>query len=204
MNKRNPTLLAIISCFALTLSANAAPISKAEYKAGGDNISAKYKADKAACDVLAGNAKDICKEEASGHKMIAKAELEQSYEPSRRHEYKVSMAHAEANYAVAKEKCDDAAGNAKDVCRKEAKGAYVTAKADAKLAKKSSDANVSANAKIGDAKETASTTKMDAGKDAAAAKRDAAYATAKEKCGALAGDAKANCIKDAKALNGQL
>jgi hypothetical protein len=33
---------------------------------------------------------------------------------------------------VAKEKCDDKAGNEKDVCVKEAKAALVRAKADAK------------------------------------------------------------------------
>jgi hypothetical protein len=35
------------------------------------------------------------------------------------------MAKVDADYAVAKEKCDDFSGNAKDVCVKEAKAAQV-------------------------------------------------------------------------------
>lgn len=204
MNKHNHILLAVISCFALSTAVLAAAPTKEEYKRIKDDISAKYKVDKAACDALAGNAKDICREEASGRESVAKAELEQNYEPSSKHQYKLSMAQAEATYAVAKEKCDDAAGNAKDVCRKEAKQAYVAAKADAKLKKKTGDANATAGAKINDAKQAAGEKKVEANQDAATAKRDAAYAVAKEKCDALAGDAKANCIKDAKARNGQL
>lgn len=42
------------------------------------------------------------------------------------------VAMADANYAVAKEKCDDFAGNVKDVCVKESMAAAVTAKATQK------------------------------------------------------------------------
>ena len=44
----------------------------------------------------------------------------------------MSIAKAEAEYAVAKERCDDQAGNAKDVCVKEAKSAQTAAKANAR------------------------------------------------------------------------
>jgi hypothetical protein len=70
--------------------------------------------------------------------------------------------------AVAKERCDDSAGNVKDVCVKEAKAAHVSAKADAKAQEKIVDAH----------------------KDAAVDKRDAEYAVAKEKCDALSGNTK--------------
>jgi hypothetical protein len=46
------------------------------------------------------------------------------------------MAKAEADYDVAKEKCDDQSGNAKDVCKKDAKAAFTSAKADAKSTRK--------------------------------------------------------------------
>jgi hypothetical protein len=42
------------------------------------------------------------------------------------------VAKAEADYRVAKERCDDQAGNVKDVCLEEAKAAEAAAKADAK------------------------------------------------------------------------
>lgn len=191
---KNVKLAAVAAslCLAFSAAAIGAPLSKAEYQAGKEDASNKYKSDKAACKAMSGNAQDICIEEAKGRESIAKAELEAKYEPSAKHSYEVRLAKAEAAYAVAKEKCDDAAGNAKDVCRKEAKAAYVTAKADAKVAEKTSDANSTAYEKASGARQ-----------DAATEKRDAAYAVAKEKCDALAGDAKASCISAAKTHYGQ-
>lgn len=48
---------------------------------------------------------------------------------------------AKADYKIAKEKCDDLAGNPKDVCPKEAKAAMAAAKADAKAQMETSKAN---------------------------------------------------------------
>jgi hypothetical protein len=78
---------------------------------------------------------------------------------------------------VAKEKCDDLAGNAKDVCVKEAKAVRVSAKADAKASEKSADAR----------------------SEAAADKIEAQYKVEKEKCDKFAGNAKDNCVAQAKA-----
>ena len=192
MNSYTLTALSAAFCLAISTSAMGGTISKVEYKAAKEDISAKYKADNAACKAMTGNAKDICIEEAKGREKVAKAEFEANYSPSSKHRYDVRMAKANAAYAVAKDKCDDFSGNAKEVCRKEAKSAYVTAKADAKVAEKTSDANA-----------TARETTTEARKDAATEKRDAAYGVAKEKCEALADDAKDKCIKDAKARYGQ-
>lgn len=203
MNSYTLTALSAAFCLAISTSAMGGTISKVEYKAAKEDISAKYKADKAACKAMTGNAKDICIEEAKGRETVAKAELEANYSPSSKHRYDVRMAKANAAYAVAKEKCDDFSGNAKDVCRKEAKSAYVAAKADAKVAEKTSDAKATARETTEDANATARETTTEARKDAATEKRDAAYAVAKEKCEALADDAKVKCIKDAKARYGQ-
>jgi len=199
MNRFNLTAIAAALCLAASASAVGAAMSKPEYKTAGQDISNRYASDIAACKSMAGNAKDICTEEAKGREKVAKAELEANYAPSDKHSYDVRVAKADAAYAVAKEKCDDVAGNTKDVCLKEAKSAYVAAKADAKLADKTADANTTAREKTADARATAREKTADAQKDAATEKRDAAYAVAKEKCDALAGDAKASCLKDAKA-----
>lgn len=159
----------------------AATISKDEYKAGKTRISADYKADKATCAALAGNAKDICVEEAKAKDKVARAELEYSYSGKAADHTKVLVVKANSAYAVAKEKCDDQAGNAKDVCVKEAKAVEVKALADAKMGKK-----------IGEAKKEASDDKMDAN-----------YKVAVEKCEALAGDAKTSCVTAAKAKFGK-
>lgn len=166
----------------LSLSAvQAATLSEAEYKAGKTRISADYKADKAACAAMSANAKDICVQEAKAKEMVARAELEYSYSGKAGDQTKVLEAKARSAYAVAKEKCDDKAGNAKDVCVKEAKAVEVKALADIKMGKK-----------IGEAK-----------KEASDDKRDANYQVAVEKCDALAGNAKTNCVAAAKAKFGK-
>jgi hypothetical protein len=47
----------------------------------------------------------------------------------------VMVTQAKADYLVAKERCDDLAGNAKDVCVKEAKAAEKKALANVRLGK---------------------------------------------------------------------
>jgi hypothetical protein len=203
MNKFTLSALSVAICFAISPVAIGSVMSKADVKAAKEDISAKYKADQAACAAMTANAKDICSEEAKGRQKIATAELVATNEPTSKHRYDARLAKADATYAVAMEKCDDLSGNAKDVCVKEAKAAYVTGKADAKLANKSAEANTTAREKTSDANTAARAKTMDARKDAETEKRDAAYAVAKEKCDAFAADVKTNCIKDAKARYGQ-
>ena len=182
MNKLQLCKTALACVCLLTLPmAYAANISKADYTAGKARISAGYKADKAACDSQSGNAKDICIQEAKAKEKVALAELEYSHTGKATDRNKVLVARAESAYAVAKERCDDLAGNAKDVCVKEAKAIEVKALADAKLGKD-----------IGEARQ-----------DAASQKLDADYKVAIEKCDALAGDAKNNCVAAAKARFGK-
>jgi len=199
MNTLNLNAIALALCFAFSTGAIAQSMSKNDYKAGKDKISAEYKADKAGCASLSGNPKDICVAEAKGKDKVALAELEASYQPTQKHHYEVRVAKAEAAYAVANERCDDLAGNAKDVCVKEAKAALTTGKADAKAQMKISAANTTANEKSSDARIDANNQVVDARKDAAADKNDAQYAVAKEKCDTYAGSAKDYCLNQAKA-----
>ena len=78
----------------------------------------------AACATRAGNAKDVCVEEAGAKQKVARAELEYSYSGKPDDRNKLNMVKAESAYSVAKEKCDDRDGNAKDVCIQEAKARY--------------------------------------------------------------------------------
>lgn len=182
MNKYSNLKVSLIVAAILVLPvAQAATMTKADYKANKTRISADYKADKAACASLAANAKDICVEEAKAKEKVARAELEYSYTGKPGDQTKVLVAKAKSAYAVAKEKCDDKSGNDKDVCVKEAKAVETKALADAKMGKQ-----------IGETK-----------KDAAEEKRDADYKVAVEKCDAMAGDAKASCIGAAKAKFGK-
>lgn len=167
-------------------------MSKAEFTAGNAQIAGQYKAEKDGCKSLSGNAADICMLEAEGRSTIAQADLKAEYQPGVKNRYKASVIRAEADYAVAKEKCDDAAGNVKDVCVKEAKSIEIAAKADAKARMKISDANGVA------IKETS-----DARKDAAAVKRNAEFDVAKQKCDVYAGEAKVYCMDQAKVAFGK-
>ena len=179
LNSLHATLLA--AALAISSAAFSATISKADYKARKAQISDTYKADKKACGSLAGNAKDICLQEAKGKEKVARAEVEYQYTGKPADNQKLAVAKADAVYEVAKEKCDDLAGNPKDVCVKEAKAAHVAAKADARTVK------------------TVAATRADASDE----KRDAQYKVAAEKCDALSGDAKTSCIKTAKGRYGK-
>jgi len=199
VNKFNINMIALAVSLAFSAGAMAAGISEDDYKAGKNKIAAEYKSAKAGCASFSGNPKDICVAEVKGNERIARAELEASYKPTAKTHYQARVARAAADYAVAKERCDDKAGNAKDICVKEAKAAEVAAKADAKAQMKTTDANAKASDKSADARSKASNQATDARKDATEDKRDAEYAVAKEKCDTYAGSVKDGCLKQANA-----
>ena len=174
------TTLAIAAVLALA-TAQAATMDKAAYKDAKTQISAAYKSDKATCAPMKGNAKDICMQQAKGKEKVALAENEFAYTGKPADQTKIAKVKAETAYAVAKEKCDDSAGNFRDVCVQEAKAMKTKAMADTTM-----------NKEVGEAK-----------KDASQAKRDADYKVAAEKCDALAGDAKASCMASAKTKFGK-
>ena len=185
MSKLMISLLAAAG-IAFAGAANAADnktMSRDAYKADKDKIEAQYKSDKDHCSSMSANAKDICQAEAKGKEKVAKAELEANYKNTDKARNEARMAQADANYDVAKEKCDDLSGNQKDVCVKEAKAVHTKAKADAKVAKVT---NKTAEKRA------------DARKDAREDTRDAQYKVAIEKCDAMSGAAKDQCVKNAK------
>jgi len=182
MNKRLTLNASLLAAALLMLpAAHAQTMTKVDYKATKARISADYKSDKAACASMAGNAKSICVEEAKAKEKVAKADLEFGYTGKAADRNKARVAKAESAYAVARQRCNDLAGNPKDVCVKEAKATKVSALADAKMGKE-----------IGQAR-----------RDAASDKLDADYKVALAKCDALAGDAKASCVAAAKASFGK-
>jgi hypothetical protein len=195
---------AMTVCFLFGTSAMAQAMTSTDFSTSKTRIKADYKADKKGCASLASNAKDICIAEAKGKEAVALAELDNSYKPTQKTRYKVSVAKGEAAYGVAKEKCDDLSGNPKDVCVKEAKAALTAAKADATVQMKTSAANTTANKKSADANAKASSEKKEVRADAAADKRAAELKVATEKCDALASTAKDTCLADAKAKFGKL
>jgi hypothetical protein len=115
------TSIALAVSLAFAASVQAQTDRKAA-KAEHERIEAEAKADKAKCDPMKGNAKDICMAEAKGKEKVAKAELDAKTEKDHvKAQKKVSDAKAEAAYEVAAQKCDDQKGEAKDACMKQAR-----------------------------------------------------------------------------------
>ena len=176
---------AVAICAGAVLFAGAASAAdmgdKANYDQAKASAKAAYDTDKKACDSLKGNAKDICVAEAKAKRTKVDENAEVAYKNTPKAREHAIHEIAEADYKVAKERCDDKAGNDKDVCVKEAKAVMTRAQADAKASQKGTEARI------------------DASKD----KRDADYKVAAEKCDTMAGDAKSACVASAKARYGK-
>ena len=161
--------------------AQAARMSATEHKHADARIAADYKADETGCKGQSDNAKDICMQEAKAKQKVAHAELQHRYSGKAQDWTRLQVVKAETAFAVAKERCDDKAGQAKDVCIEEAKAIETKALAEAKMSKRIEAAR----------------------SDAASDKRDADYKLATEKCDSLAGDAKSACMVQAKTKFGK-
>ena len=164
---------------AFAVGANAAG-DKTAYENAKASAKSTYEAASKQCDAMNGNARDICVAEAKAARTKTEANAEAAYQGTPKARAHAVEEIAEANYKVAKERCDDRTGNDKDVCLKVAKAEMTKAKADAKANRKTVEAH------------------QDASKD----KREAEYKVAAEKCDAMTGDAKSACVKDAKARYG--
>lgn len=128
-------VLATVIAAGMLVCSGAHALTADQHKAAKSQIEADYKTQKAKCDTLKDNAKDVCEEEAKAKEKLAKAELEQQYKPSPAHARKVAEVKAEGIYDVAKEKCDDQSGDAKNACEKQAKADFDKAKAGIKATK---------------------------------------------------------------------
>ena len=185
MQTNNLTSLAraVALCCGVALSCGAANAAgdKTAYDQANSSAKAAYGADKKACGAMKGNANDICVAEAKAKEVRTQMTAQAAWKDTPAAREHATHEIAEADYKVAKERCDDLAGNAMDVCMKEAKAAMTKTQADAKAGLKSTDA------------------RADASKD----KMNADYKVAEEKCDALAGEPKSACVAAAKANFGK-
>jgi hypothetical protein len=166
-----------VAGFSGTSLALAADGSKASYNAAQDAADATYKADKAKCDSLSGNGKDVCVKEATATRERARQDAKAEYKNTPKALSSARKSEADADYAVDKEKCNGLAGNAKDVCMKEAKAGQTNAIANANKQQDVTKANA----------------------DAREERADARYKVSLAKCDALAGASKDDCVATAKA-----
>jgi hypothetical protein len=182
MNRLSTAATALSAVLAITCApVQAANFSKTSYDSAKADIKATYKAERENCGALAGNAKDICVEQAKGREAVALAQLEYNYTGKAGDEQKLYAVRADTRYELAKERCDGLGGENKDVCLRQARTEHEKAQADIKLAKKVTSA-------------------ID---EADQARMKADYRLAIEKCGQLAGDAKDSCVSAAKSRHGE-
>ena len=182
MIKFSPMTRALAACIGTLAFAGTghAAGDKAAYESAKASAKSAYEAAKAKCDALKDNARDICVAQAKAARTRTDEQAEAAYKGTPKAREQAIREIAEADYKVARERCDDRIGNDRDVCIKVAKAALVKAQSNAKATRVTTDA------------------RMDASKD----KREADYKVAAEKCNAMTGDAKSACVKDAKAKYG--
>ena len=111
------------------------PLTRQDYAAQKAQIDAQFATNRKLCSSMKGSTRAICKVEAKGRADALRAELEARYEPSPEASFHSRSVTADANYAVAKAKCDASEGDARNRCNKDAKAAREAALRQAKVEK---------------------------------------------------------------------
>ena len=124
--------------------------------------------------------------------------LSQDAYQSAKHQYQALVARAEADYAIAEEKCDELSGNDKDVYVQEAKAVETRLKADAEARMTTSDAKTEADKTSTVAGVMERNAEREATLKALTQTRDVNYAVAKDKYATLESGDQARCKDEAK------
>jgi hypothetical protein len=116
------------------LKYNYNPTNKALYKARAAKAEATYSVANQKCDDLEGNAEDVCEQEAKAAKVQEAAAAEAQMKTSKADAVAIEKSSdarkdaesdmRDANYAVAKQKCESLGGKAEDLCMSDAKARY--------------------------------------------------------------------------------
>ena len=180
------SLLATLLATAASASFAAAPTAAlnhdaASYRNLTQKSTAEYKAATAKCDARSGNDKDVCMAEAKAARARSESQAIAKYNNSEQGRASARNKVAEAEYEVAKAKCDAKSGAEKDSCMDNAKSVRTAAVAEAKAGRTSATAGAAGSAGL-----IASTDTKDPVKAAAVAKCE------------QAGGADTACLVDSK------
>ena len=142
----------------------------ATYRNATQKAAADYRDAIAKCDTMSGNGKDVCVAEAklARTQTEGKALAKYSNSPASREKARTNL--AEAEFTLAKARCDGKSGAEKDDCMNNAKSVHTAALADAKAGRSSPAANTA----------------------------PVAAAAAIDKCAQAAGDTKTACVIETK------
>jgi hyperosmotically inducible periplasmic protein len=164
--------------FAPTAALNHDP---ATYRNVTQKASADYKSATAKCTRMSGNDKEVCMAEAKAARAHAEADAVAQYNNTAAGREKARIKLADADFTLAKARCDAKSGVEKDDCLNNAKSVHTAALADAKAGR---DTTVAATG----SSTTSTTVTGDARAQAAA-----------DQCARMAGSAKTACLIDNKA-----
>jgi hypothetical protein len=173
-------------------AACAAAMSKETYEAQQVRVEADYDAAQARCKALAGNGRDVCRQQARGERDIAQAALALQYQPTADNDEKLRIARAEAAYAVARQRCKTLDGSGRDICNKDARAVLAAARAEAKLQKDVVAQQMRSDTVVRERTEREEKIAQ------------AQFNAARERCEMLPDEGRDNCLRDAKRRFGRL
>lgn len=116
------TLVAAIGATLIGFSFSAVA-SDSTYKAAKSQAEAVYDKDIEHCDTLSGNDKDVCVKAAKAKHTSSEADATAQHKASDARK-DANAEKLEAEYKVAKERCDNFSGSEKDACQDRAKAKY--------------------------------------------------------------------------------
>jgi hypothetical protein len=151
------------------------------YRVEKNSATESYKVARAKCDLISGNPKDVCIEEAKAAEVRSKSNAEAKYKNTPKAYTDARISIADADFSVAKEKCNAKTADEKKICIEEAKAVHTKTLVDAKSGKEIQDVK----------------------KEATEDKLDADYKVDVEKCERLGGSMKDACVAAAKAKYGK-
>ena len=117
----------VAALVAATGAQAATPEAREAYRAALKRIAADHNKARAMCRSLTGHARRVCFAEADADDKKAIASAEADYRDTPRARHNAKIAEADANYAVARVKCADQAGDARRECLRTAKAMYADA-----------------------------------------------------------------------------
>jgi osmotically-inducible protein OsmY len=187
------TLIATLLATAAGASFAAAPTAAlnhdpATYRNLTQKAESEYRAAAAKCDAKSGNDKDICMAEARLVRTRTEADALSRYNNTAAGRARARTNLADAEYELAKAKCDAKSGADKDACMDNAKSVHTAAVADAKADRA---ATTGSGASSGGSTASGG---LVTGTDT----RDPAKAAAVDKCAQMGADAKTGCLVETK------
>lgn len=194
------TLIATLLATAAGASFAAAPTAALNhdpvtYRNLTQKAETEYRAATAKCDAKSGNDKDVCMAEARLARTRTEAEALSKYNNTAAGRARAHTNVADAEYDLAKAKCDAKSGADKDSCMDNAKSVHTAALADAKAARTE---RTTATGSSGSGTTGAGGTTASGGLVTGTDTRDPAKAAAVDKCARMGADAKTGCLVETK------